>query len=68
MNKEDELELIAYHKRIDKNNPKVEKADCGHYELERLMTRQLGKLNCRNCTRKVNARMTRIVIIAGQGG
>jgi len=48
-------------KEIKIDNDKVEKADCGHYELAHIIVRQLGKTNCRNCARKANAQLSRII-------
>lgn len=48
-------------KKMSKDKQKVEKADCGHYELAHIIVRQLGKINCRNCARKINAQLSRLV-------
>jgi len=37
------------------------KCDCGHYELKRVVVIQFGKTQCRDCARKNNAMLTKIV-------
>ena len=37
------------------------KCDCGHFENVKSITKQLGRNNCRNCTRKFNKKLTKLL-------
>jgi len=38
------------------------KCGCGHFEFEQVAVTQLGKTSCRDCARKVNRRLTKMLI------
>jgi hypothetical protein len=40
---------------------KVVRADCGHLEFEKVIIKQFGKTQCRNCARKNNKYLSKLV-------